>query len=211
MVVVGGRANMKPADFERFLEQSKASLQPGRSDSDKVRALISWCGENGIEEVILRLSSEEKGGWSRNYSLDFTTERVIISRKSFLTKFADLGFVAGLAPYPYLLTMKNMDAARIRKQANHAPDELIRSENFDHAIHYSEIEELSLRKGWETTVANMMGRAVVSNFLTISTRAGEKEGGGKARRFTLPVNKNGPYESIRFWLSVALPVRVVEK
>ncbi|WP_337862215.1 hypothetical protein [Nitrososphaera sp.] len=199
---------MKPADFERFLEQSGKSLQPGRSDSDKVKTLISWCRENGIEEVILRLSSEENGGWSRNYALDFTTERVIVSRKSFLTKFADLGFVAGLAPYPYLLTTKNMDPARIRKQANLNPEELILSENFERAILYSDIDELSLRKGWETTVANMMGRAIVSNFLTITASAG---GSGKTYRFTLPVNKNGPYGSIRFWLSVALPMRVIEK
>lgn len=208
---------MEPAQFEKFLEQSgKKLLVPGRSDSDKVRVLISWCKENGIEEVILRLSSEEKGGWSKNYTLDFTTERIIVSRKSFLTKFADLGFVAGLAPYPYLLTLKStsMDTVRIRKQAVLVPDELVRSENFSRAIRYSDIQELSLRKGWETTVANMMGRAIVSNFLTITTAlatTAATDAKERTYKFTLPVNKNGPYESILFWLSVALPMRIVEK
>jgi hypothetical protein len=51
----------------------------------------------------------------------------------------------------------------------------------------------------ETMVANMFGRAIVSNFLHIKTTAGNDYD------FTLPVNKNGTYEQIRFWIGVILP------
>ncbi|AIF84931.1 hypothetical protein NTE_02893 [Candidatus Nitrososphaera evergladensis SR1] len=197
---------MNPQIFEAFKKRYKGKL-PGMSDSEKVRTYMAWCKENRMEEVILRLSSESKGGWSNNLTLDFTTERVIVSRKSFLAKFADFGYVAGLAPYPYLLTMKKNtgDASKIRKQANFTPEDLLQNENLDYFVWYSDIRELALRKGWETMVTNMMGRAIVSNFLTIMTDD------GKIHDFTLPVNKNGLYESVSFWLGVALPIKIVEK
>lgn len=204
---------MNPDIFDRFTRQHREKL-PSMSDSERVRAYMAWCKANHMEEAVLRLSSASKGGWSKNFTLDFTTERIIVSRKSFLTKFADLGYVAGLAPYPYLLTLKNNRAKnnsdavvvpKIRKQADFAPDDLVRSENFDRSIWYSDTRELALRKGWETMVTNMMGRAIVSNFLTIRTID------GKAYDFTLPVTKNGLYESIFFWLGVALPMGIVEK
>ncbi|NOJ27513.1 MAG: hypothetical protein DA330_05835 [Nitrososphaera sp.] len=188
---------MQIADFERFMSDSDNKLR-GKSDSEKVKIFISWCNKNNIEEVLLRLSSEEKGGWAKNCTLDFTTSRIIVSKKSAITKFADLGFVAGLAPYPYLLTMKNADPTKIRKQANYSPEELAKRENFAFQILFSEIEELIFRKGIETTVTNMFGRAIVSNFLTIKTA-------GKTYDFRLPVNKDGNYEQIRFWLGVVLP------
>lgn len=193
--------NMNPEQFARFLQHSSLS---GRSDSEKVRIFISWCKKNQMEEVILRLSSEEKGGWSRNLSLDFTTERLIVCQKSFLTKFSETGFVAGLAPYPYLMTKKDMDPSKIRKQAIFTPNDLLKSDRLLYHIAYSDIEELVLRKGMETTVTNMLGRAIVSNFLTVRAA-------GKAHSFTLPANKNGMYEHILFWLSTVLPVKVTGK
>jgi hypothetical protein len=197
---------MNPQIFETFTERYHQKLS-GMSDAEKVRAYIAWCKEKNMEEVILRLSSESKGGWSKNLTLDFTTERIIISRKSFLTKFADFGYVAGLAPYPYLLTMKdNADVLKIRKQADFTPQDLLESENLEHFILYSDILEFTLRKGWETMVANMMGRAILSNFLAIRTAPDDK-----TYNFTLPVNKNGPYESISFWVGVALPIKIEEK
>ena len=52
-------------------------------------------------------------------------------------------------------------------------------------IWYSDIAEFVLRKGTETLVTNMFGRAIVSNFLSI------KKSSGEGYKFTLPVNKNG--------------------
>ncbi len=188
---------MNPSNFELFLKESKRTLKD-KSDSEKIKFFIDWCNKNDMEEVILRLSSEGKGGWSRNFYLDFTTSRIIITKKNFFTKFADLGYVAGLAPYPYLL-LKNMDSSKIRKEASYTPNDLVKGENFSDFIWYSDMEEIRLRRGIETMVANMFGRAIMSNFLTI------KASGGRRFDFTLPVNKNGSYEQVHFWMNVGLP------
>jgi hypothetical protein len=184
--------------FGKFLKESKRRLND-KSDSEKVRIFIDWCVKNNYEEVILRISSEEKGGWARNYYLDFTTNRIIVTKKSFLTKFADLGYVAGLAPYPYLVLLKDSkNSSNIRSQATSSPEELLKRQQSFY-IWYSDITEFVLRKGIETLVTNMFGRAIVSNFLRIKTSS------GKEYNFTLPVNKNGNYEQIRFWIGVILP------
>jgi hypothetical protein len=184
--------------FDKFLKESKKRLND-KSDSEKVRVFIDWCLKNNYEEVILRISSEEKGGWAKNYFLDFTTNRMIVTKKSFLTKFADLGYVAGLAPYPYLVLLKkDPNSSNIRSQATSRPEELLKRQQSFY-IWYSDIAEFVLRKGMETAVTNMFGRAIVSNFLRIKTSS------GKEYNFTLPVNKNGNYEQIRFWIGVVLP------
>src|SRR5919109_2033324 len=115
--------------FERFLQESKKTLT-GKSDSEKIRTFIDWCVKNNCEEVILRISSEEKGGWARNHFLDFTTTRVIVTKKSFLTKFADLGYVAGLAPYPYLVLLKDSRSSNIKAQTTSNPEELLKKDGF---------------------------------------------------------------------------------
>ena len=186
-----------PDLFEKFLKESKKRLND-KSDSEKIRVFIDWCLKNGHEEVILRISSEEKGGWAKNYFLDFTTNRIIVTKKSFLTKFADLGYVAGLAPYPYLVLLKDSNSSNIRSQAASSPQELLRRQQSFY-IWYSDISEFVLRRGIETMVTNMFGRAIVSNFLHIKTSS------GKEHDFTLPVNKNGSYEQLRFWIGVLLP------
>jgi hypothetical protein len=192
----GMQSDLNSGLFEKFLKESKKRLN-GKSDAEKVRTFIEWCIRNNYEEVILRISSEEKGGWSRNYFLDFTTSRIIVTKKSFLTKFADLGYVAGLAPYPYLVLLKDSNSSNMKAQSTSSPEELLKREGF--YIWYSEILEFVLRKGIDTQVANMFGRAIVSNFLHIKTSS------GKEYNFTLPVNKNGTYEQIHYWISVVLP------
>jgi hypothetical protein len=183
--------------FDKFLKESKKRLN-GKSDSEKVRVFIDWCLRNNYEEIVLRISSEEKGGWARNYILDFTTSRIIVTKKSFLTKFVDVGYVAGLAPYPYLVLLKDSNPSKIRSQATTSPEQLLKTQQSFY-IWYSDIAEFVLRKGTETLVTNMFGRAIVSNFLSI------KKSSGEDYKFTLPVNKNGTYEQIRFWMGVVLP------
>src|ERR671930_1790994 len=112
--------------FEKFLMESKKALT-GKSDSEKVRTFIDWCIENNCEEVILRISSEEKGGWARNLFLDFTTNRIIVTKKGFLTKFADVGYVAGLAPYPYLVLVKDSKSSSTKAKATSSPEELLKN------------------------------------------------------------------------------------
>ena len=197
---------MNVRTFEHFLDDSRKVLKGKTSDSEKVRVFINWCIQNEQEELILRLSSERKGGWAENYFLDFTTSRIIITKKKFLTKIVDIGYVAGLAPYPYIL-LKNQDASKIRKDTSSlTPERLIKDGDFASVAWYSDIEEIVLRKGMDTIVANMFGRAIVSNFLTVKARPwGNAAHISKRSTYNLPVNKNGTYEQIHFWLSTVLP------
>src|SRR3990170_3384073 len=181
--------------FEQFLKFADEEALSAKSDSEKIQDFILWCKKNNFEEIILRLGSEEKGGWSKNFSLNFTTTRIIISKKRFLNKFVDLGYVAGLAPIPYMILSKKIKRSYVKKQHNEPPEDIIKKDRSNYYIPYSDIQQFIIRKGIETTVTNMVGTMIMKNFLTIKTV-------DKTYNFTLPVNKNGKFEHIHFWLSV---------
>jgi hypothetical protein len=196
---------MKPFEFEQFLKLAEEDrLASSKSDSEKIKDFILWCKKKNFEETISRLSSEEKGGWSRNFCLDFTTSRIIVSKKSFLKKFVDLGYVAGIAPFPYMVLSKKIKRSDLKKQyKNTSADIIKREDRSNYYIWYSDIQEFIIRKGIETTVTNMVGTMIMKNFLTIKTL-------NKTYNFTLPVNKNGQFEQIHYWLSVVLPFNVTK-
>ncbi|MDQ4022952.1 MAG: hypothetical protein M3224_04420 [Thermoproteota archaeon] len=194
---------MNQFEFEQFLRFADEEALSAKSDSEKIQDFILWCKKNNFEEIILRLSSEEKGGWSKNFSLDFTTTRIILGKKRFLNKFVDLGYVAGLAPIPYMILSKKIKRSYVKKQYNDPPEDIIKKDRSNYYIPYSDIQQFIIRKGIETTVTNMVGTMIMKNFLTIKTA-------DKTYDFTLPVNKNGKFEHIHFWLSVVLPVNVTK-
>ena len=194
---------MNQIEFEQFLKFAEEEALSAKSDSEKIQDFILWCKKNNFEEIILRLSSEEKGGWSKNFCLDFTTTRIIVSKKSFLNKFVDLGYVAGLAPIPYMILSKKIKRSYVKKQHNDPSEDIIKRDLSNYYIPYSDIQQFIIRKGIETTVTNMVGTMIMKNFLTIKTV-------NKTYDFTLPVNKNGKFEQIHFWLSVVLPVNVTK-
>jgi hypothetical protein len=195
---------MKPFEFEQFLKlaEEDGGLS-SKSDSEKIKDFILWCKKKNFEENILRLSSEEKGGWSRNFCLDFTTTRIVVSKKSFLKKFVDLGYVAGIAPFPYMVLSKKIKRSDLKKQYSNQPADIIKRDRSSYYIWYSDIQKFIIRKGIETTVTNMVGTMIMKNFLRIKTE-------NKTYDFTLPVNKNGKFEQIHFWLSVVLPFNVTK-
>ncbi|HZB73711.1 MAG TPA: hypothetical protein VE378_03110 [Nitrososphaeraceae archaeon] len=192
---------MNPYEFEQFLKYSQIRSST-KSDSEKISSFIQWCKDKEIEEVILRLSTEEKNWMHENYFLDFTTSRVIVSKKSFTRKILDTGFIAGMAPFPYMILAKGKKIPDFKKGINLNSSETIRKDISNFFIWYSEIEELHMRKGIETTVSNMLGTAISANFLTI------KAINGKEYTFRLPVRKNGPFEKIYFWLNKVIPVKI---
>ena len=194
---------MEPFEFEQFLKLAEDNGLSSKSDSEKIKDFILWCKKKHIEENLLRLSSEEKGGWSRNFSLDFTTTRIIISKKSFLKKFVDMGYVAGIAPFPYMVLSKKLKRFDVKKQYKNSLTDIINRDKSSYYIWYSDIQEFIIRKGIETTVTNMVGTMIMKNFITIKTV-------NKTYDFTLPVNKNGKFEQIHFWLSVVLPFNVTK-
>lgn len=171
-----------------------------RSDSEKILSFIQWCNSKRIEEVIIRLSAENKNWTGCNYFLDFTTSRLIVSTKSFTRKFFDTGFIAGMAPLPYALLAK--DKSPDFKKTTLDPSQIIRKARTILYFQYSEIEEMHLRRGVETTITNMLGTAINMNFLTIKTKDGEHY------NYRLPVRKNGSFEKMYFWLNAIAPVKV---
>jgi hypothetical protein len=191
---------MTPTEFELFLKflHTKRS---DMNDSEKLLAFIEWCKKKEMEEIIVRLSSETKGGWGNNLFLDFTTTRMIVSKKSFVRKFVDMGYIAGMAQLPYMLLSEKKDLSKIKKQSIINPTDILKDNSSNYSIWYSDIQEFVIRKGVETKVTNMLGTMIQSNFLTVKTMA-------KKYHFKLPVNKNGNFEQIIYWLTVVLPVSV---
>lgn len=191
---------MKTSKFEQFLKFAGDHLSD-KSDSQKIQTFISWCKKSGIEEVILRLSSENKGGWGKNFFLDFTTSRIIVSKKKFMRKFVDVGYIAGMAPFPYMLLSKNLKLSDLRKGSVINPEDTLGRDSSNFFIPYSEIQEVIIRKGVESIVTNMLGSMITRNFLTVKTSS-------KKYDYGLPVNKNGTFEQIHYWLGVVMPVKV---
>jgi hypothetical protein len=197
---------MKTEDFERFLRFADDHSLQSKSDAEKIQTFISWCKRSGFEEVIIRLSSESKGGWGNNFLLDFTTDRIIISKKKFIRKFVDVGYIAGMAPFPYMLVSKQkMKPSDLKKRLI-----IIKSEHnlkghssSNFFIPYSEIQVIIIRKGVQSVVTNMLGSMITINFLTIKAL-------GNTYDYVLPVNKNGTFEQIHYWLSVVVPANLID-
>lgn len=173
-----------------------------KSDSEKLSLFIEWCKNKGLEEVIIRLSTEDKNWMRENYFLDFTTSRIIVSKKSFIRKILDTGFIAGMAPFPYSVLVKDKKIPDFRKNTNLSPVEIIGSDISNFYVWYSDIEQLLVRRGVETTVSNMLGSAISANFMTI------RKTDGKEYSFRLPVGKNGTFEKIYYWLEKTLPIKI---
>jgi len=191
---------MKTSEFEQFLKFAEDHLSD-KSESQKIQTFVSWCKKSGIEEVILRLSSENKGGLGKNFFLDFTTSRIIVSKKKFMRKFVDVGYIAGMAPFPYMLLSKNLKISDLRKTSVINPEDTLKKDSSNFFIPYSEIHQVIIRKGVESIVTNMLGSMVTRNFLTVKTSI-------KKYDYGLPVNKNGTLEQIHYWLGVIMPGKV---
>ena len=161
---------MEQDRFEQFLKDKSNKLFH-KSDQEKIRIYINWCQKRGDEELILRLASENKGGWANNYKLDFTTNRIIITDIKVKT---------------------NIDSSDLYGDSS------------SFFIMYNEIKEFVLKQGIDSEVMNMMGRAIVSNYIKIKTNDNTFD-------FTMPVNKNGKFEDIRIWLETVLPFEILIK
>jgi hypothetical protein len=194
---------MKAEEFEQFLKFAQDHSLYDKSDTEKIQTFISWCKKSGFEEVIIRLSSETNGGWGNNFLLDFTTNRITISKKKFFRKFVDVGYIAGMAPFPYMLvSKKNLKLSDLRNRSvTINPEDTVERDSSNFFILYSDIQEVIIRKGIDTVVTNMLGSMITTNFLTIKTSS-------KRYDYRLPVRKNGTFEEIHYWLSTVIPVKV---
>jgi hypothetical protein len=196
---------MRADDFEQFLRFAGEHSLQSKSDAEKIQTFMSWCKSSGFEEVIIRLSSENKGGLGNNFLLDFTTHRIIISKKKFVRKFVDVGYIAGMAPFPYMLVSKQklkLSDLKKRPIIINPEHNLKEHSSSNFFIPYSEIQEIIIRKGVESVVTNMLGSMITTNFLTINTSSNTSD-------YRLPVSKNGTFEQIHYWLSVVVPANVL--
>ncbi|MGH9954004.1 MAG: hypothetical protein ACRD5J_20505 [Nitrososphaeraceae archaeon] len=192
---------MNSEQFRSLLKETKGRLKR-LSDAEKILLFIEWCKKHKMEELILRLSSETRGGWGNNSFLDFTTDRLIVSKKNFFRKFVDVGYIAGMAPYPYLVLSPSIKDSEINKRsASFDPDVILLSNPSNLCFWYDEIEEMLFRRGSETTVHNMMGSVVQANFLTIKSK-------GRIFQFRLPARKDGQFDKVYYWISALIPVPV---
>ena len=113
-----------------------------------------------------------------------------------------MGFIAGMAPFPYRVLAKGQKSPDFKKQTLLNPSEIISKDNSNFYILYSDVREVSMRRGIETTITNMLGTAISANFLTI------KPANDKEYAYRLPVGKNGSFEKMYYWLSKILPIEI---
>ena len=72
-------------------------------------------------------------------------------------------------------------------------------------IEYNDINKLVFYHGIETLTTNMLGSAVIDNFLKIYTQK------KNPYEFIISAKKNGDYEKIFYWLKMCLPITVHEE
>lgn len=191
---------MLKSELEQFL-QSLGHKFDDKSDSEKIKFFIRWCNMKGFEELILRLSGQGKKIFEKENFLDFTNKRIIIRQKSSFRKLVDVGYIAGMAPLPYLLISNKIDLADVSKKyltkKGNQSDINIRD-----SIFYSDIKYFELRRGIKNST-NMFGSSVKENYLSFK--------GLNEYHYNLPTSKNDTFKKIQYWLGVILPLKIMIK
>ncbi|MGN6822097.1 MAG: hypothetical protein ACTHJ7_04915 [Candidatus Nitrosocosmicus sp.] len=159
--------NNEASEFKNSLINIKNNNEA--STLQKIHFFYQLCKRYNIEPIILRLSGEVKNKIKRTgYLITFTSSRIIILKKSNLKNLIDIGYTAGLGPYPYYLVSDkvNYDDIKLKDsliQKTELKNELI--------INYDDIKKFVFYNGIETLITNMLGSAVSENLLIIHTKS----------------------------------------
>jgi hypothetical protein len=190
-------------EFEDCLKQIKTSKKP---DQLKIQAFYDLCNKHTIEPVVLRITGEIQSKlFKTSYLLTFTATRIIVSKKNTLRNFVDTGYIAGLGPYLYYIMSEKVEFKDIKIRNSFIPPNSISLDPLRQSlINYSDVEEFVFYKGVKTLVTNMFGSAIRENFLKIRSKK-------DSYAFSVPVNKNGEYKKVFYWLKLCLPIDVYEK
>jgi hypothetical protein len=86
-------------DFKEFLDFVNQNKKDNENIVDNLLYFIEWCNNNNYEELLIRLNSEKQGGLGYNSVIDFTTKRIIITRKKIINRIFEIGFVSVLGPF----------------------------------------------------------------------------------------------------------------
>ena len=188
-------------DFKEFLDLLNHNKKDNENIVDNLSYFIEWCNNNNYEELLVRLNSEKQGGLGYNSVIDFTTKRIIITRKKISKRIFEIGFVAGLGPFPYMILSKKKQQSKIKDSAKLQIEKILHDQNLECIINYNDILKIVIKKGSNSVVRNMFGSFITKNYMTIFTK-------NKKYEYTLPIKKNGELNKMSYWMKSILPVEI---
>ena len=188
-------------DFKKFLDFLNHNKKDNENIVDNLLYFIEWCNDNNYEELLVRLNSEKQGGLGYNSIIDFTTRRIIITRKTIIKRIFEIGFVAGLGPFPYMILSKKKQQSKIKDSAKLQIEKILHDQNLECIINYNDILKIVIKKGSNSVVRNMFGSFITKNYMTIFTKNNKYE-------YTLPIKKNGEFNRMSYWMKSILPVEI---
>jgi hypothetical protein len=192
---------MEFKDFKDFLNTANHKKKNKTSDIDNILYFIDWCNNNNYEELLLRLNSERQGGLGYNSLIDFTNKRVIITRKKIINRIFDIGFVAGLGPFPYMILSEKKQQSKIKDSAKLQIEKILQDPNLERTITYNDISRIIIKKGSNSLIHNMFGSFITKYYLTIFTTNNKYE-------YILPMKKNGDFDKMSYWMKTLLPIQI---
>jgi hypothetical protein len=188
-------------DFKKFLDFLNHNKKANENIVENLLYFIEWCNDNNYEELLVRLNSEKQGGLGYNSIIDFTTRRIIITRKTIIKRIFEIGFVAGLGPFPYMILSKKKQQSKIKDSAKLQIEKILHDQNLECIINYNDILKIVIKKGSNSVVRNMFGSFITKNYMTIFTKNNKYE-------YTLPIKKNGEFNKMSYWMKSILPVEI---
>lgn len=188
-------------DFKKFLDFLNHNKKANENMVENLLYFIEWCNDNNYEELLVRLNSEKQGGLGYNSIIDFTTRRIIITRKTIIKRIFEIGFVAGLGPFPYMILSKKKQQSKIKDSAKLQIEKILHDQNLECIINYNDILKIVIKKGSNSVVRNMFGSFITKNYMTIFTKNNKYE-------YTLPIKKNGEFNKMSYWMKSILPVEI---
>ena len=192
---------MEFEDFKLFLNSLNYAKKNNKNGIDNILNFIAWCNKNNFEELLLRLNSEKQGGLGYNSIIDFTTKRIIITRKKILNRILDTGFLAGLGPFPYMILSEKSQKSKIKDSAKLHIEKILQDSNLECIFDYTDVSKIIIKKGTNSLVHNMFGSFITKYYMTIFTKNEKYE-------HVLPMKKNGDFDKLVYWMTTILPVPI---
>jgi len=189
-------------DFKEFLDFLNHNKKDNENSVVNLLDFIDWCNNNNHEELLIRLSSEKQGGLGYVSVIDFTTKRIIITRKKIINRIFEMGFVAGLGPFPYMILAKKKQQSKIKDSAKLKIEKILQDENLEFIISYIDVQKIVIKRGSNSIVRNMLGSFITKNYLTIFTKTNNKY------EYFLSIKKNGDFSKMFYWMKSILPVEI---
>jgi len=193
---------MELDDFKEFLDFLNHKKKDNENSVVNLLYFIDWCNNNNHEELLIRLNSEKQGGLRYNSVIDFTTKRIIITRKKIINRIFEMGFVAGLGPFPYMILSKKKQQSKIKDSAKLKIEKILQDENLEFTISYIDVQKIVIKRGSNSVVRNMFGSFIIKNYLTIFTKTNNKY------EYVLSIKKNGEFNKMFYWMKSIIPVEI---